>query len=94
MAQAFCLAHARNARATHPPLVFGLASLTEDPDMTHNALRIAFAGFAIAALAAITLSPGAPLPVAQASDPSVPPASQVFHANDGRAEGNARDLTY
>ena len=62
--------------------------------MTHHALRIACAGIAIAAVAVITLSPDAPLPTAHASGHGVPPASQVFHANDGRAEGNAPDLTY
>jgi hypothetical protein len=62
--------------------------------MTHHALRIVSAGIAIAAVAVITLSPDAPQPSAHAADHGVPPASQVFHAHDGRAEGNAADLTY
>ena len=28
------------------------------------------------------------------TDPSVPPASQVFSAGGGQAEGNVRDMTY
>ena len=28
------------------------------------------------------------------TDPSVPPASQVFSASSGQPEGNVRDMTY
>lgn len=62
--------------------------------MTHNALRITSAGIAIAAIAVISLSPEAPMPLRGSFDPSVPAASTVFAANDGRAEGNVEDRTY
>jgi hypothetical protein len=63
--------------------------------MTH-ALRIVSAGIAIAAVAVISLSHDAPLPMRGGFDPihTVPPASQVFQAADGRAEGNSQDMTY
>ena len=62
--------------------------------MTHSALRIASAGIAIALVAVISLSHDAPLKGGFDPIATVPPASQVFHAADGRAEGNAQDMTY
>ena len=62
--------------------------------MTQNALRIASAGVAIAALAVISLSPETPLQLRGSFDPSVPAASAVFAANDARSEGNVEDRTY
>lgn len=62
--------------------------------MTQNAIRIAAAGVAIAAVAVISLATETPAPVATAVDPSVPPAMTVLHDNDGRSAGNVEDKTY
>jgi hypothetical protein len=61
--------------------------------MTQDAIRFTAAGIAIAAVALISLGNETPRTVAKI-DPSVPSAAEVFHANDGRAEGNTTDLTY
>ena len=62
--------------------------------MTQNAIRITSAGIAIAAVALITLPHDTSHAAAQALDPSVPSAWEVFHANDARGEGNVEDKTY
>ena len=62
--------------------------------MIHNSLRIISAGVAVAATALIALLPEAPMPARGSFDPSVPAASTVFAANDGRAAGNVEDRTY
>ena len=62
--------------------------------MTHNSLRIASAGIAIAAVAVISLATDAPHPGSRSFDPSVPSAWEVFHSNDGRDEGNSEDKTF
>ena len=61
--------------------------------MSQNIVRIVSAGIAIAAVAVISLATDNPHPGAR-SDPSVPAAWDVFHANDGRAEGNTEDKTF
>ena len=61
--------------------------------MTHNALRILSAGIAITAVAGMLLATTEASRVV-AFDPSVPPASEVFSANDGKPQGNPEDKTY
>ena len=61
--------------------------------MNPNALRITAAGIAIAAAAAVSFTDNT-ASGARAGDPSVPSASEVFHSNDGRSEGNAEDKTF
>jgi len=62
--------------------------------MTHNAVRIVSAGIAITAVAVISLATDSPHAGAHSFDPSVPSAWEVFHSNDGRAEGNTEDKTF
>jgi hypothetical protein len=62
--------------------------------MTQNAIRIAAAGVAIAAVAVISLATETPTSAVNPIDPSVPSASTVLHANDGRGAGNVEDKTY
>lgn len=62
--------------------------------MTQNTIRYTAAGIAIAAAAAMSLATEPNPPIQQRADPSVPPAWQVVHANDGRSEGNVTDLSY
>ena len=62
--------------------------------MTQDALRITSAGIAIAAVALISLGTETAQPSPGKLDPSVPAASEVFHGNDGRGEGNTTDMTY
>jgi hypothetical protein len=62
--------------------------------MTHDGLRITAAGIAIAAVAVISLGTETAPPLPGKVDPSVPAASEVFHGNDGRSEGNTTDMTY
>jgi hypothetical protein len=61
--------------------------------MTHDAIRFTAASIAIAAVAVISLGTETPRTSAKL-DPSVPSATEVFHVNDGRTEGNSTDLTY
>ena len=63
-------------------------------NVTQNAIRILSAGIAVTAVAGMLLANPAPEHVAATFDPSVPSASQVFSANDGRHEGNVEDKTY
>ena len=62
--------------------------------MTRNAIRITSAGIAIAAVAVISLAHDPTPPATASFDPSVPSAWEVFHANDGRGEGNVEDKSY
>ena len=62
--------------------------------MTHNALRILSAGITVTAVAGMLLAAPEASRIAIASDPSVPPASEVFSANDGKPQGNPEDKTY
>ena len=63
--------------------------------MTHSALRIVSAGIAITAVAVISLATDNTVQSgARTGDPSVPTAWEVFHANDGRSEGNVEDKSY
>ena len=61
--------------------------------MTQNAIRITAVAIAVAAVTVVSLATETPPPGA-AGDPSVPPAWQVLHANDGRAQDNVDDKTY
>jgi hypothetical protein len=61
--------------------------------MSQNAIRIAAVGIAIAAVTLVSLATDTREPKAPI-DPSVPPASTVVHANDGRTTGNVDDKTY
>lgn len=61
--------------------------------MTQDGVRFTAAGIAIAAVALISLGTETPRAIAKL-DPSVPSATEVFHGNDGRTEGNTTDLTY
>lgn len=61
--------------------------------MNQNAIRITAAGIAIAAVTFISLATE-PGQRPASSDPSVPPAWDVLHANDGRGAGNVDDKTY
>ena len=61
--------------------------------MSQNAIRIAAVGIAIAAVAIVSVATET-TPQRAATDPSVPPAWQVVHANDGREQGNVDDKTY
>ena len=62
--------------------------------MTQNSIRYTAAGIAIAAVAAMSLATEPNPPIQQRADPSVPPAWQVVHPNDGRDEGNVKDMSY
>ncbi len=62
--------------------------------MNQDGIRMTAAGIAIAAVAVISLGTQTSAPIPGKLDPSVPAASEVFHANDGRAEGGSSDLTY
>lgn len=62
--------------------------------MVRETVRYAAAGIAIAAVAVISLVTETPQGAPRKADSSVPSASEVFHANDGRAEGNTDDKTY
>lgn len=62
---------------------------------TANAVRATVAICAIVFAAVISVATGGDRDIAaRAADPSVPPAAQVLHSNDGRPEGNVKDLTY
>jgi len=61
--------------------------------MTQNTVRIVSAGIAIAAVAVITLAHDSRHPEGL-TDPSVPPAYDVFRPGDGRSEGNTDDKTF
>ena len=62
--------------------------------MNQNALRILSAGIAVTTVAGMLLAAPEASRVAIAIDPSVPPASEVFSANDGKPQGNPEDKTY
>jgi len=62
--------------------------------VNHNALRILSAGIAVTAVAGMLLATPEASRVSFAFDPSVPPASDVFSANDGKPQGNPEDKTY
>ena len=62
--------------------------------MTPNVLRILSAGIAVTAVAGMLITTPEASRVAIASDPSVPPASEVFSWNDGKPQGNPEDKTY
>ena len=61
--------------------------------MNRNAIRITAAGIAIAAATLVSLATQSREPKAP-TDPSVPAAWDVLHANDGRITGNVDDKTY
>jgi len=61
--------------------------------MTQNALRITAVAIAVGDVTVVSLVTE-PHPRAGAGDPSVPPAWQVLHANDGRSQDNVEDKTY
>ena len=61
--------------------------------MNQNAIRITAVGIAIAAVTLISLATESREPKGQ-TDPSVPAAWDVLHANDGRTTGNVEDKTY
>jgi invasion protein IalB len=61
--------------------------------MSQNAIRIAAVGIAIAAVAIVSVATETK-PRPASTDPSVPAAWQVLHANDGREQGNVDDKTY
>jgi hypothetical protein len=62
--------------------------------MTQEAIRYTAAGIAILAVAVISLATEPTHATARKVDSSVPSASEVFHNNDGRDEGNTDDKTY
>jgi hypothetical protein len=62
--------------------------------MTQETIRYTAAGIAILAVAVISLATESSQPVPRKVDSSVPAASEVFHGNDGRNEGNTDDKTY
>lgn len=62
--------------------------------MNQETIRYTAAGVAIAAVAVMSLATEPNPPIQQRADPSVPPAWQVIHQNDGRTEGNVSDMTY
>jgi hypothetical protein len=62
--------------------------------MNQEGIRYTAAGIAIIAVAVISLATETTQGVPRKIDPSVPSASEVFHGNDGRAEGNTDDKTY
>ena len=62
--------------------------------MNQDTIRYTAAGIAIAAVAVISFATEPNPPIQQRVDPSVPPAWQVIHANDGRTEGNVKDMSY
>ena len=62
--------------------------------MNQEGIRFTAAGIAIVAVAVISLATETTQPVPRKLDSSVPSASEVFHGNDGRAEGNTEDKTY
>ena len=62
---------------------------------TANAVRTTVAICVIVFAAVVSVATGGDHNIAaKATDPSVPPALEVLHANDGRSEGNVNDLTY
>jgi hypothetical protein len=62
--------------------------------MTHNTIRLIAAGVAIATATLISLATEPSRARSGSTDPSVPPAWEVIHANDGRSQGNVPDMTY
>jgi len=62
--------------------------------MTQESVRYTAAGIAIIAVAVISLATEPRDAVIRKIDSSVPSASDVFHGNDGRDEGNTDDKTY
>jgi hypothetical protein len=62
--------------------------------MSQNAIRIAAVGIAIAAVAIVSVATETKPQRSLPSDPSVSPAWEVVHANDGREQGNVDDKTY
>ncbi len=62
---------------------------------TANALRATVAICVIVFAAVVSVAAGGGHDTISAkADPSVPPAVEVLHGNDGRSEGNVNDLTY
>jgi hypothetical protein len=61
--------------------------------MNQTAIRIAAVVVAIGATAAVSFSTGSQQRTV-VHDPSVPPAWEVLHANDGRTQDNVEDKTY
>ena len=62
---------------------------------TANAVRATVAICLIVFAAAISVATGGDRTIdSRGVDPSVPPAAEVLHANDGRQQGNVNDLTY
>lgn len=61
-----------------------------------NAIRTTVAIGVIVFAAAVSVATGGDQGklAMKALDPSVPPAVEVLHGNDGRNEGNVNDLTY
>ena len=62
--------------------------------MTQQAIRITLAAVAIATVTLLSLATEPSRPKSATTDPSVPPAWEVLHANDGRSQGNVPDMTY
>jgi hypothetical protein len=62
--------------------------------MSQETVRYTAAGIAVIAVAVISLATETTQAPPRKIDSSVPSASEVFHANDGRAEGNTDDKTY
>jgi hypothetical protein len=65
----------------------------EERAMNQTAVRITAVVIAIGATAAVSFSTESQ-PRTIVRDPSVPPAWEVLHANDGRAQDNVEDKTY
>ena len=61
--------------------------------MNQVAVRIAAVVIAVGATAAVSLATESQQRGSE-RDPSVPPAWQVLHANDGRSQDNVDDKTY
>jgi hypothetical protein len=62
--------------------------------MNQEGIRYTAAGIAIIAVAVISLATETTQGRPRKIDSSVPSASEVFHGNDGRNEGNTEDKTY
>jgi hypothetical protein len=62
--------------------------------MNQESVRYTAAGIAIIAVAVISLATEPTNALPRKIDSSVPFASEVFHGNDGRDEGNTDDKTY
>jgi hypothetical protein len=61
--------------------------------MSPKTIRYTAVAVAIAAAAVVSLATEK-RPPTNRIDPSVPPAWEVLHPNDGRSQGNVPDLTY